>query len=270
MPTEPFDVPNPISSDQIAERPTTRSKVSVVIPCCGQLEYTRLCVSSLLRHSRPPYELVFVDLDSMDGTAEFLAGILVAASVPIHVLRLSGNAGFAEALNRGIPLATGDYVVLLNNDTIVTSSWLEHFLGLADSSPTIGLVGAMSNCAAAPQAVSAVPYRLTTKSVLPNTPDTGNVRPKIDTEPMHRFAQQWAEENRGQWFEADALVPFCWMFKRPVLNHVLPLEPSSFFTLNADLVFRRIREAGFHMACCRDLFIHHFGSRPSNPPSVRK
>ena len=82
--------------------------ISVVIPCCGQLEYTRLCVSSLLRHSRTPYELVFVDLDSVDGTAEFLAGIVEAASVPIHVLRLSGNAGFSntEKQLHGLPFAS--------------------------------------------------------------------------------------------------------------------------------------------------------------------
>jgi hypothetical protein len=33
-------------------------RVSVLVPCCGQLEYTRLCVPSLLRHSRKPYELI--------------------------------------------------------------------------------------------------------------------------------------------------------------------------------------------------------------------
>jgi hypothetical protein len=44
--------------------------VSILIPCCGGLEFTRLCVPSLLRHTRPPFELIFLDIGSLDGTAE--------------------------------------------------------------------------------------------------------------------------------------------------------------------------------------------------------
>jgi len=262
MPSEPFGLSHSMSAEHLAEPPSKSVLVSVVVPCCGQLEYTRLCVSSLLRHSRRPYELIFVDLESMDGTADYLAGVLAAANVSVQVLRLSGNAGFAEALNRGISLANGEYVVLLNNDTIVTSFWLEHLLALADSSPTIGVVGAMSNCAPLNQSVGAIPYRLGTKSGTAGIPDNTNGRPPIDTEPVNRFAQQWTQENRGQWFEADRLSPFCLMFKRQTLVHVLPLQAKTFFTFDEDAVFRRIREAGFQIACCRDLFIHYFASRP--------
>ena len=46
--------------------------VSILVSCCGQKELTRLCVASLLRHCRPPYELHFLDIGSLDGTADFL------------------------------------------------------------------------------------------------------------------------------------------------------------------------------------------------------
>jgi hypothetical protein len=49
--------------------------VSIVIPCCGMLEYTRLCVPSVLRCSREPFELIALDIGSLDGTAEYLAGL---------------------------------------------------------------------------------------------------------------------------------------------------------------------------------------------------
>jgi GT2 family glycosyltransferase len=245
------------------EQARTPPVVSVVIPCCGQLEFTRLCATSLFQHSRAPFELVFVDLDSMDGTPEFLSGILTASNLPVQVLQLSGNAGFAEAWNRGISLARADYVVLLNNDTVVTGFWLEHLVALAESSPSIGVVGAMSNRADPPQSVGAVPYRLTTKTVVV-APDATNGTSRIDTEPIHRFAQQWAAQNRGQWFEVDQLSPFCLLFKREALSRVLPLEPDSFFTFNAGTAFRKLRDAGFQIVCCRDLFVHHFASRPSS------
>jgi len=49
--------------------------VSIIILCCNQVEYTRQCLESVLRHTRPPYELVLVDNGSTDGTAEYLAEI---------------------------------------------------------------------------------------------------------------------------------------------------------------------------------------------------
>src|SRR5579864_6275766 len=49
--------------------------VSILIPCTGMLEYTRLCIPSVLRCSRDPFELIFLDVGSLDGTAEYLAGL---------------------------------------------------------------------------------------------------------------------------------------------------------------------------------------------------
>ena len=61
--------------------------VSIIIPCCGMLDYTKLCVPSVLRHSREPYELIFLDIGSLDGTAEYLAGVRDAAPVRVEVVR---------------------------------------------------------------------------------------------------------------------------------------------------------------------------------------
>src|SRR5262245_35236119 len=62
---------------------TPAGLVSILMPCCGMLEYTKLCVPSLLRHSRQPYEIIFLDIGSLDGTAEYLAG--VQTGCPIHI-----------------------------------------------------------------------------------------------------------------------------------------------------------------------------------------
>ena len=132
--------------------------VSVVIPCCGQLEFTRMCLPSVLRHSRPPYELVLVDLASLDGTSDYLAGVATAAHVPVIVTRIEHDMDFAAAYNAGIAQCHGEFVVLLNNDTIVTEGWLGHLVSLAGVNPLIGMVGAMSNYAPPPQCTGPVPY----------------------------------------------------------------------------------------------------------------
>jgi hypothetical protein len=65
--------------------------VTIVVACCGQLEYTRFCAPSVLRCSRPPFEVVFLDCDSLDGTAEYLEGLAAAASVRVEVARVAAE-----------------------------------------------------------------------------------------------------------------------------------------------------------------------------------
>src|SRR5438105_2546195 len=81
-----------VAPDQPASVLSPPGLVSVLVACCGQLEYTRLCVPGLLRHSRTPFELIFLDLGSLDGTAEYLAGVAAAAPVRVEVVRAATDA----------------------------------------------------------------------------------------------------------------------------------------------------------------------------------
>src|SRR5271163_3712678 len=129
--------------------------VSVVIPCCGMLEYTRLCVPSVLRHSRSPFELIFLDIGSLDGTAEYLAGLQagLAGKVRVEVVRTPNDLGLKDACKEALRQTLGEFVVLLNNDTVVTAGWLDRLVGLVSLSMGIGMTGPMTNYAAPPQLV---------------------------------------------------------------------------------------------------------------------
>jgi GT2 family glycosyltransferase len=234
--------------------------VSVLVPCCGQLEYTKLCVPSLLRHSRKPYELIFLDIGSLDGTAEYLAGVQAAAAVRVEVVRTATDLGIPQACTEALAQARGQCLVLLNNDTVVTDGWLDQLLALANLSPAIGLVGPMSNYAAPPQLVETVPYRIGPRKSKPAV--AGVVEPLVQTEAINTFARQWREEHKGKWIETERLGGFCLLVKREVLAKVGPLESSAGLEVfDTDLLCQRARQAGFTLACCKDLFVHHFGSR---------
>ena len=84
-----------------------------------------------LRHyTRPPWELIVIDNGSTDGTAAYLSGVQDAAAVPVTVISNRENRGFPAAINQGLQQARGEYLVLLNNDVVVTDAWLDQLVAL--------------------------------------------------------------------------------------------------------------------------------------------
>ena len=230
--------------------------VSVLIPCCGQLEYTKLCVASLLRQTRKPFEVIFLDIGSLDGTREFLAGIASASSARVEAVRAATDEGIGAAIDEALKQAHGEFLVLLNNDTIVTEGWLQHLVSLAQLTPAIGVVGPMSNYAPPEQQVEKVPYRIG-----PRKRDRSDWL--IDTDAVDDFARQWREQHRGSWKAVERLGGFCLLIKREVLRRIGPLReaPDDLGLFDTERLCTSARQAGFTLACCGDLFIHHFGTR---------
>jgi len=113
--------------------------VSIIIPVFNRRDMTERCLESIARSSnRATYEVVVVNNGSTDGTAEFLSGI----EGDFTAITCRTNEGFAAACNRGVRIATGRYILLLNNDTEVTDDYLDNLLNAAASLPSAGAVGA--------------------------------------------------------------------------------------------------------------------------------
>src|SRR5262249_5936216 len=84
-------------------RPTGDARISIVILCCNEVETTRLCLESVLRHTRPPYELVLVDNGSADGTPALLDEMRCRTGpVRVEIVRNEDNRGFAAGSNHGL------------------------------------------------------------------------------------------------------------------------------------------------------------------------
>jgi hypothetical protein len=164
-------------------------------------------------------------------------------------------------------------VVLLSNEVVVTSAWLDQLLALAGVDPVIGAVGPMTNRAEAPQYVAAIPYhfRAATESDGGKWPDPWPFLDSVD-----RFASQYRQENRGKWCHAQALEPFCVLFKREALAALRPWDGlsgnkgSRFCAFDPMQVGFRMQQAGFRMAVCMDLFVHNFACRPTGVSGIRE
>ncbi|HET7798311.1 MAG TPA: glycosyltransferase, partial [Nevskia sp.] len=112
--------------------------VSIVIPVYNKIDYTIACLRSLAEHAgAAAFEVIVVDDASSDTTAERLARV-----GGIRVIRNAQNVGFVGSCNAGAGAARGDFVLFLNNDTVVTPGWLEALLRCFDEEPDAGLVGA--------------------------------------------------------------------------------------------------------------------------------
>lgn len=162
-------------------------------------------------------------------------------------------------------LARGEYLVLLNNDCIVTEGWLDQLVALAQASPTIGLVGPMSNYAVPPQLVEHVLYRIGPRR---NTSKVSAVTAGeflVDVSAVQRFAREFRQQFRGKGSEVELLAGFCLLIKRVVLKKIEQTSSLRDWTdlalFDTDFLSVKARQAGFSLACCKDLFIHHFGSR---------
>lgn len=96
-------------------------KVSIVIPNYNGLKYLETCMNALRRQTMKDMEILFVDNGSADGSSEY-----IKTHYPEAVLiQLAENTGFCGAVNAGITKAKAPYVLLLNNDTEATETFVE-------------------------------------------------------------------------------------------------------------------------------------------------
>ncbi len=217
-------------------RAATRELSSIVILTYNQLQYTRQCVESIQSRTTQPYELIFVDNGSTDGTVDYLRSLS-----NVTVIENTENRGYAAGVNQGIRASRGEYIVLLNNDVVVTSGWLDRHLNALDRDRSIGLVGPTLTWPECPQMIDP-PYK--------------------DLAELETFAHTWATEKEGCVEDVPELIGACMATRREVIDRVGLLDEDFGIGQCEDKDFcRRVAAAGYRCVIARDAFVHHFGHR---------
>ncbi|WHL19803.1 glycosyltransferase [Stenotrophomonas acidaminiphila] len=135
---EPLYAPAAAAFAPFAVPASAQPVASIVIPVYNHAAHTLACLRALAAH--PPAaacEILVIDDGSSDDTAAWMAAI---DGLRHH--RRAHNGGFIAACNDGLRLARGQYVVLLNNDTVPQPGWLDALLDTFAQVPEAGLVGA--------------------------------------------------------------------------------------------------------------------------------
>ncbi|MGO4110704.1 glycosyltransferase family 2 protein [Paenibacillus sp. YAF4_2] len=167
-----------------------RLVTSIILVTRGGLDYTRSCIESIRRHiAAGSYELILVDNGSDDGTAAW------AKEEPnIHVIENSYNAGFPKGCNQGAAAASGELILLLNNDTLVTPGWLDGLKRGLFSDSSVGAAGPVTNSA---YYWTQIPSHYTTLEELDQFSES--VRQSADSNPLE---------------ERLKLIGFCMLLRR--------------------------------------------------------
>ncbi|MCB1182335.1 glycosyltransferase [bacterium] len=224
-------------------RDESAGHASVIVLTWNAPDCVRLCAESLLRHTDPRHELIFVDNGSDGPTLDLLAA-LERDHPHVRVIRNGRNLGFAGGNNVGLAAATGDELVLLNSDTVVTDGWLERLLAPLHSDPRVGLAGPVTNSITGSQKLPHVPYDQTTLAGL------------------DAFAARVAAEAPAAPDLALWIVGFCLAIRRDLLLRTGGLDERFGMGNYEDTDYcLRAFLAGYRSVVVRNCFIHHFGSR---------
>lgn len=106
-------------------------KVSIVIPNYNGEKYLEECLLTLKTQSFTEFETILVDNASEDRSIDVARSIMP----DINCIELNSNKGFSAAVNCGIKKSKGEYVILLNNDTLLSESWLAELVSCIESYP---------------------------------------------------------------------------------------------------------------------------------------
>lgn len=211
--------------------------VSVIILAYNNLEFSRACIESVLKHTQyPDFEIIIVDNGSSDGSIEYFREMGNRHSV-ITVVRNEENLGFAGGNNIGIDVATGEIVILLNNDTYVTPGWLHGLVRQMTGPAALDLAGPVTN----------------------NIGNEAKVEIVYDSmEVMIDAAADYTWQHAGEIMAVNNLAFFCVAIARRVIESVGVLDESfqgGFF--EDDDYCRRATDAGFKLGIVEDAFVHH-------------
>lgn len=217
---------------------TVFPKVSVVILSYNSPKLIKQTLDSVINQSNyPNLEIIVVDNNSNQETIN-----LLKKYKNIKLVLNKTNYGFAKGNNIGMRASTGDYIILLNNDVIVTPGWVSRLLFHCRKN-NVGLVGPVTN-------------------------SIGN-EAKVDYDLTNY--KNYTTSHWGQTLEVHNVAAFCVMMSRQTYQQIGDLDErfgQGFF--EDDDYCYRVKKQKLKILIADDVFVYHFGGSSFNQLSHRQ
>jgi GT2 family glycosyltransferase/polysaccharide pyruvyl transferase WcaK-like protein len=240
---------------EAAAAPARRRRADIVLTVHNAAGDLRRCLESLERNTNLiDHRLILVD-DASDAEA---AGLVVDAASRLGgiYIRNEERKGYTRAANQGLEASSGDYVVLLNSDTLVTPGWIEKLTACADSTARVGAVGPLSNAAS-------------WQSIPEQTDALGKWR--VNSLPegtdLESYSLAIGRQSPRLYPRVPLLNGFCYLITREALAAVGSFDEESFpegYGEEDDMSIR-LADAGFHLLVADDCYIYHAKSKSFTP-----
>lgn len=256
---DPFALPFPhdwrdvlrAAGEAVGDEPT----VDVVVCVHDALEDVRRCLWSLLHKGSRPFRLILVNDGSDEETTAYLQRVAAVNPKLTLIHNDSPPHGYTIAANLGMRAARGDYVVLLNSDTVVTHGWLERIVACGESDERIGILGPLSNAASHQSVPELRDSDGWATNPLPSflTPDG-----------LAKLLERVSPRSRPR---LPFVNGFCYVVKRAVFDAIGYFDEESFpsgYCEENDFSFRA-GQAGFELAVADDCYVFHAKSRSYTP-----
>ena len=222
-------------------------RLSIILISWNSLSYLKECLSSLKEiGSRSDIEIIWVDNGSTDGASKY-----VSENYPrIRIIVLPCNKGVAYARNRGIEKASGEYILLLDDDTIANEDAIYGMMGYMDLHPETGICGC----------------KLTNDrgEIQKNDKEYPGIGIKLKNVFYSFFRKKDKTVIRIAEYEPEYLIGACQMIRRKAIDTAGLLDERIFYgPEDADFCLR-VRNKGFKIVYLPQFSIIHHWKRVTN------
>jgi GT2 family glycosyltransferase len=261
-------------------------KVGIVVLNYKNYEDTIDCLRALGKITYPNTETIVVDNNSQNDSLEYIHQYLlgrrvdhviieessIAASAHISektiLVQSHSNHGYAAGNNLGIRVALArdvDYVLILNNDTLVEAGFLEPLVEYADTHENVGAVGPKVLNTQGHLDPTCVRRRPTLLTYLFNMSPGGKLFPNNRWIRRHYYQGEYCFDQPR---EIDVLSGCCILLKSNVFQRVGLLDENTFLFLEEFILHERLRYAGLSSAVIPASVIVHKQQRSTakEPP----
>lgn len=218
------------------------------------------CLDSLIRtldsiglKTYHPYELIVIDNNSVDHTAEWLErkrDSLKPPSGRIQLVFNQENQGYSAACNQGIALASGDYLAFLNSDLLVSDFWLSRLVDHLRKIPRAGMVGPLGKGIGGSQNYVQI-YR-----------EIGYYQPAAGG--LDHYNHLIYSRYQGSYAETKFLIGCCILVKKELIDRVGGFDQALFMSADDFDFSLRARIVGYGLYVADDVVIHHYDHQSFN------